>query len=174
MLYFILEQFSNFLGNFCNKNIFATKVAVEGLQKTYNKRNKYIYKYRYYKNWQTKKSSSCISCVCCRWRHIPRTHCIPEHGCTCKHYNALQHEANPKVVVQLEPQLNCNFKLPIFAGKEDNDLSNQYKSAFNKIRLYNVPKRHWVKEMIFFLEGLVLVWVNNWIHTIKDFIYDEP
>ena len=55
-------------------------------------------------------------------------------------YNALQLGANPQVAVQPEPQRYCNFKLPIFAGKEDDNLQNWFKNAFNKLRLYNVPK----------------------------------
>ena len=50
-------------------------------------------------------------------------------------YNALQLGANPQVAVQPEPQWYCNFKLPIFARKEDNNLQNWFKNAFNKLRL---------------------------------------
>ena len=59
-------------------------------------------------------------------------------------YNALQLGANPQVVVQPELQQYCNFKLPIFAGKEDNNLQNWFKNVFNKCCLYKVTKRHWV------------------------------
>ena len=88
-------------------------------------------------------------------------------------YNALQLGANPLVAVQPEPQQYCNFKLPIFAGKEDNNLQNWLKNAFNKLRLYNIPKRHWVRESANFLEGLALVWFNNWMNTTNNFSWDN-
>ena len=61
-------------------------------------------------------------------------------------YIALQLGANPQAAVQPEPQRFCHFKLPIFAGKEDDNLQNWLKNAFNKLHLYDVPKRHWVRE----------------------------
>ena len=61
-------------------------------------------------------------------------------------YNALQLGANPQAAVQPEPQKYRNFKLPTFARKEDNNLQNWLKNAFNKLCLYDVPKRHWVRE----------------------------
>ena len=87
-------------------------------------------------------------------------------------YNALQLGANPQAAVQPEPQQYRNSKLPIFAGKEDDNLQNWLKNAFNKLLLYDVPKRHWVRESANFLEGLALVWFNNWMNTTNNFSWD--
>ena len=50
-------------------------------------------------------------------------------------YNALQLVTNPQAAVQPESQQYRKFKLPIFAGKEDDNLKNWFKYAFNKLRL---------------------------------------
>ena len=76
-------------------------------------------------------------------------------------YNALQLKTNPQAEVQPEPQWYHNSKLPIFAGKEDDNLQIWLKNALNKLCLFDVLKRHWVGESANFLEGLALVWYKQ-------------
>ena len=80
-------------------------------------------------------------------------------------YNALQLGAIPQSAVQPGPQRYRNFKLLTFVEKEDSNLLNWLKNAFIKLRLYDIPKKHWVRESANFLEGLALVWFNKWINT---------
>ena len=47
------------------------------------------------------------------------------------------------------------------------------KNAFNKFCLYDVPKRHWVRESAIFSEKLTLVWFNNWMNTTNNFSWDN-
>ena len=73
--------------------------------------------------------------------------------------------------VQAPPEANhmyqtyCNFKLPVFAGKEDNNFQMWIKTAVNKIHQYHIRPEHWVREAGNFLEGLALVWYNSWLNT---------
>ena len=57
------------------------------------------------------------------------------------------------------------FKLPFFAGKEDNYFQMWIKTAVNKIHQYHILPERWVREAGNFLEGLALVWYNSWLNT---------
>ena len=53
-------------------------------------------------------------------------------------------------------QKNHNFKLPVFAGKEDNNFQIRIKTAVNKIHQYHILLEHWVREAGNFMKALPL------------------
>ena len=56
-----------------------------------------------------------------------------------------------------------NFKLPIFSGKEEDNLIFWLETAVNKVILYEITRVYWVQEKSNFLEGLALSWFNQWM-----------
>ena len=63
-------------------------------------------------------------------------------------------QAIPKINCQY--QTYCNFKLPVYAGKEDNNFQMWIDTAVNKILKYHILPEHWVREAGNFLEGPAL------------------
>ena len=58
-------------------------------------------------------------------------------------------------------QTYCNFKLPIYAGKEDKNFQMWIDMAVDEIHQYHILPEHWVREAGNFLDGLVLAWYNS-------------